>query len=60
MVNRASDTSTLCDLKHLMIESKQKIPKFLEEVAFDEEVGVECGFCGGLGHRLTNCHVLEV
>lgn len=52
------------DLKHLLLEAKQKIPPFLAELEnanklleIDGEIG--CSYCGGLGHRITECPKLE-
>ncbi|CAF0916717.1 unnamed protein product [Brachionus calyciflorus] len=61
-VNRSIQEAILLDLKHLLIEAKQKVPEFIQnlggEIPFGEgELG--CTFCGGLGHRITNCPKLE-
>ena len=61
-VNKLIDEALLLDLKHLLLEAKQKIPEFLqtiggEMIAGDDELG--CTYCGGLGHRITNCPKLE-
>ncbi|KAL3319350.1 DEAD (Asp-Glu-Ala-Asp) box polypeptide 41 [Cichlidogyrus casuarinus] len=65
-INKSCDTSTLLDLKHLLIEAKQPVPDFLqfsiseadeEELEMGGEVG--CTYCGGLGHRITQCPKLE-
>ena len=65
-VNKSSNETILLDLKHLLIEAKQKVPPFLEELQepdleeFVEKTGVVgCAFCGGLGHRIGNCPKLE-
>lgn len=64
-VNKANEESILLDLKHLLMESKQKIPPFLLEVCADNELGLEmgntqgCSYCAGLGHRITECPKLE-
>jgi len=58
---------SLLDLKALLIESKQRIPQFLaqlgnqiEDVALEDRTGVKgCSFCGGLGHRISNCPKAE-
>ena len=53
----------LKDLKHLLVEAKQKVPEFLsfatEEKPLEEDkelialTGVRgCAYCGGLGHRI--------
>lgn len=64
-VNKANDESVLLDLKHLLIEAKQKVPLFLANLQSENEkyldLGDErgCSYCGGLGHRITNCPKLE-
>ena len=66
-VNRSVETPVLLDLKHLLIEAKQKVPPFLATMGTEEEkflnVGSKqdagCSFCGGLGHRITACPKLE-
>lgn len=87
-----NDESVLLDLKHLLIEAKQKVPHFLAtmqsesekylqlggkfqhfvkmlsycylfyltvtlKLLFIDEAG--CSYCGGLGHRITDCPKLE-
>ncbi|KRX08965.1 P-loop containing nucleoside triphosphate hydrolase [Pseudocohnilembus persalinus] len=59
MVNKNQDTIILGDLKHLLIESKQQIPSFLQTIVLDSEYTGGCGFCGGLGHRMADCQQLE-
>ena len=86
-VNRSIEETVLLDLKHLLIEAKQKCPSFckismassawicsevsntksllflslanikLKFILNTEDQG--CTFCGGLGHRITNCPKLE-
>ncbi|CAG2164400.1 unnamed protein product [Oppiella nova] len=64
-INKSIDESVLLDLKHLLIEAKQKLPPFLEALQSESEkyldLGDErgCSYCGGLGHRITNCPKLE-
>jgi ATP-dependent RNA helicase DDX41 len=64
-INRDDPESALLDLKALLLEAKQRIPPILQELADpDADIngigGVEgCAFCGGLGHRITNCPKLE-
>lgn len=62
-VNRSIQEAVLLDLKHLLIEAKQKVPEFLQnlggEIPFGEGDELGCTFCGGLGHRITNCPKLE-
>ena len=64
-INKDVEESTLLDLKHLLIEAKQRVPPVLQ--ALDDpdddlkEVGGTkgCAFCGGLGHRITECPKLD-
>nr|KAG5705142.1 hypothetical protein BaRGS_030859 [Batillaria attramentaria] len=57
------DESVLLDLKHLLIEAKQKVPPFLASLQAEDclDIGGEigCSYCGGLGHRIANCPKLE-
>jgi len=63
-INKGCEESILLDLKHLLMEAKQKVPPFLEMLDSgmdglntDGERG--CTYCGGLGHRISNCPKLE-
>ncbi|CAG9770534.1 unnamed protein product [Ceutorhynchus assimilis] len=64
-INKSNDEMVLLDLKHLLIEAKQRVPAFLSEICPESEkyleVGDErgCSYCGGLGHRITDCPKLE-
>lgn len=64
-VNKSTEQSVLLDLKHLLLEAKQKVPPFLAELCPDTEAYLEvgdtqgCSYCGGLGHRITECPKLE-
>ncbi|CAI6369191.1 unnamed protein product [Macrosiphum euphorbiae] len=64
-INKANDESVLLDLKHLLIEARQNVPLFLSELESENEkylqLGDErgCSYCGGLGHRITDCPKLE-
>lgn len=59
----------LKDLKHLLVEAKQKVPEFLNSATEnlqeeDKELvaltGVRgCAYCGGLGHRIGACPKLD-
>jgi ATP-dependent RNA helicase DDX41 len=57
----------LLDLKHLLIEAKQRIPPVLSTIVVpgDDDAQAEvdgvkgCQFCGGLGHRVSNCPKME-
>ena len=63
-INKSSADTTLLDLKHLLREAKQRIPPVLllmddpleamqDAAAASGAKG--CAFCGGLGHRITDC-----
>ncbi|KNG78217.1 RNA helicase [Plasmodium falciparum IGH-CR14] len=64
-INKNQEEAILLDLKALLIEAKQKIPPFLEMLDskglnLKEIGGVKgCSYCGGLGHRITQCSKLE-
>ena len=60
-INRNQDEAILLDLKHLLLEAGQKLPPFLQSILEDDPsmATQECSFCGGLGHRLNQCHKLE-
>ncbi|XP_046572583.1 probable ATP-dependent RNA helicase DDX41 [Haliotis rubra] len=64
-INKTVDESVLLDLKHLLIEAKQKVPAFLATLSSESEkyldIGGEigCSYCGGLGHRIADCPKLE-
>jgi len=63
-VNTSCSETILLDIKHVLIEAKQKVPPFLKaldmaNVYVDElmeKTGViGCSYCGGLGHRINEC-----
>lgn len=86
-INKSNDESVLLDLKHLLMEAKQKVPTFLAELCSENEKYLNvggtsiiqtfhlilikrfnyyyfsddrgCSYCGGLGHRITDCPKLE-
>lgn len=62
-VNKSVEHYILLDLKHLLVEAKQKVPEFLLELCSEVEGNPElsdgCAYCGGLGHRITECPKLE-
>lgn len=62
-VNKSVEHFVLLDLKHLLLEAKQKVPEFLTELCSETEINPEladgCSYCGGLGHRITECPKLE-
>ena len=64
-INKSVEESALLDLKHLLIEAKQRIPPVLRALE-DPREGLEnstgskgCAFCGGLGHRITECPKMD-
>ena len=66
MCVHAGEETILLDLKHLLLEAKQRIPPVLATLedpndqgggALDGNKG--CAFCGGLGHRVATCPKLE-
>ncbi|RKP40374.1 P-loop containing nucleoside triphosphate hydrolase protein [Dimargaris cristalligena] len=67
-INMESSQQILLDLKHLLKEAKQTIPRFLQELHDPNEqylrlnpgaASAGCSFCGGLGHRIGDCPKLE-
>ena len=63
-INKTVEESSLLDLKQLLIEAKQRVPPVLaalqDPFSAEDEMkslgGVRgCSFCGGLGHRITDC-----
>ncbi|XP_014677345.1 PREDICTED: probable ATP-dependent RNA helicase DDX41 [Priapulus caudatus] len=64
-INKSCEESVLLDLKHLLIEAKQKVAPFLAALFSENEqylsIGGEqgCSYCGGLGHRINICPKLE-
>jgi ATP-dependent RNA helicase DDX41 len=64
-INKANDKSVLLDLKHLLIEARQKVPQFLAALHSKNEKYLDlgdargCSCCHGLGHRITDCQKLE-
>jgi len=66
MINNKVEMAVLADLKHLLLEAKQKIPPFLASLETEtDQLAVAgmgdsgCSYCGGLGHRITACPKLE-
>jgi ATP-dependent RNA helicase DDX41 len=64
-INKDVNESTLLDLKHLLIEAKQRVPPVLQALDDPDDdmrtmggIG-GCVFCGGLGHRITDCPKLD-
>ena len=68
-INKEVPVTALRDLKQLLVEAKQRVPPVLmvDEFANDEQDtmlaaqdGVRgCAFCGGLGHRITECPKID-
>ena len=72
-INKNVDESVLLDLKHLLMEAKQRVPPVIAMITPPEgyEGGIlggesaadgsdkGCAYCGGLGHRIANCPKLE-
>ncbi|KAJ2942346.1 hypothetical protein O0L34_g15896 [Tuta absoluta] len=59
---RPQEASVLKDLAPLLQEAGQKVPAFLLEMIGEEApptTGPGCSYCGGLGHRITECPKLE-
>ena len=64
-INHNSSDTVLLDLKHLLQEAHQIVPPVLESIpdpsaTFIEVDGTKgCSYCGGLGHRITDCPKLK-
>ena len=65
-INKNVPEAALLDLKHLLIEAKQRVPPVLLALDDDQDAmvvskgGVKgCSFCGGLGHRITDCPKID-
>ncbi|KAF4092505.1 hypothetical protein AMELA_G00021740 [Ameiurus melas] len=64
-INKGCEESVLMDLKALLVEAKQKVPPVLQVLQTGDEAMLDlegergCAFCGGLGHRITDCPKLE-
>lgn len=60
-INKTVEQTMLFDLKHLLIEAKQRVPPFLQALSSESEkflgMGDQkgCSYCSGLGHRITEC-----
>ncbi|KAJ2557798.1 DEAD-box ATP-dependent RNA helicase 35 [Coemansia sp. RSA 1933] len=64
-INMNSSEQVLLDLKHILIEAKQRVPPILYTIddptdkyrmpdgSLDTSIG--CAYCGGLGHRILDC-----
>lgn len=64
-INKEVPDSVLLDLKHLLIEAKQRVPPVLMAIPDPDDDIMDvggtkgCSFCGGLGHRITECPKLD-
>jgi len=66
-VNKNQEETILLDLKALLLEAGQNVPPFLQALETgstgreEEEIGgvKGCAYCGGLGHRISDCPKLE-
>lgn len=64
-INKDVAESALLDLKHLLIEAKQRVPPVLQALQDPDDDILDvggtkgCAFCGGLGHRITDCPKLD-
>jgi len=69
-IDKSCTESILLDLRELLSEAKQPLPPFLKQLRassedaslalLEERSGIKgCRFCGGLGHRVTNCPKAE-
>jgi ATP-dependent RNA helicase DDX41 len=64
-INRTSTEDILRDLKALLVEAKQKVPRVLQALrdpegpaaAFDPSA--QCDYCSGLGHVALHCPKME-
>ncbi|KAJ1461574.1 P-loop containing nucleoside triphosphate hydrolase protein [Pelagophyceae sp. CCMP2097] len=60
-INKTVEPSALLDLKHLLVEAKQRVPPVLQVLDEPDNNIINsdgtrgCSFCGGLGHRITDC-----
>merc|ERR1719296_501895 len=67
-INKSCSDTTLLDLKHLLMEAKQRIPPVLMVLddphsnrgsAQNQEYKGGCSFCGGLGHSVLDCPKID-
>jgi ATP-dependent RNA helicase DDX41 len=66
-INRSCPEQILLDLKYLLREARQRVPPVLDALEDPMEkfknvqgADMECTYCGGLGHRITECPKLEL
>ena len=64
-INKDVDETALLDLKHLLMEAKQRVPPVLQALEDPDDDLIDiggmkgCAFCGGPGHRITDCPKLD-
>jgi ATP-dependent RNA helicase DDX41 len=65
-INKNVEEAALLDLKHLLIEAKQRVPPVLmalddheNNIVASADGARGCAFCGGLGHRITECPKID-
>ncbi|RHZ79012.1 hypothetical protein Glove_152g30 [Diversispora epigaea] len=59
-INMNCSEQILLDLKHLLKEAKQRVPPVLEVLEDPlKDLKGGCTFCGGLGHRISECPKLD-
>lgn len=61
-ISKNADEAILLDLKHLLLSAGQPVPILLESLQPEnpDDINKECPFCGVLGHKLEQCHKLEI
>lgn len=57
-INKSNDESVLLDLKHLLMEAKQKVPTFLAELCSENEKYLNVG--GNFIHSLLNSRLMVI
>lgn len=61
--SKSCENSILLDLRGLILEANQAVPLFLQDIVPDapehQEGDTGCTYCGGLGHRITECPKIE-
>jgi len=61
--SKSCENSILLDLRGLILEANQTVPVFLQDIVPDapehQEGDTGCTYCGGLGHRITECPKIE-
>jgi ATP-dependent RNA helicase DDX41 len=65
-INQTDSETVLMDLRQLLLESKQKIPKALMNYGGEDGPALDaqgnpipCPLCDGLGHRVTHCPKIQ-